>query len=39
MPHTTEALIAYDGSEPSGAALRAAVALLPGANFAILVVR
>jgi len=38
MPHTTEALIAYDGSEPSSAALRAAVALLPGANFTILVV-
>lgn len=38
MPPTTEALIAYDGSEPSAAALRAAVTLLPGAHFTILVV-
>jgi len=38
MPPTTEVLIAYDGSEPSGAALRSAVALLPGAHFTVLTV-
>ena len=34
-----DVLFAYDGSESSSAALRAAVALLPGARFVVLVVR
>lgn len=34
-----DVLFAYDGSESSSAALRAAVAVLPGARFVVLVVR
>ena len=38
MPPTTEVLIAYDGSEPSGAALQSAVTLMPDAHFTVLTV-